>query len=69
MNHLQLLNQTYVEHFKDSIEYGLLSWKASLFFFIHAFFPNIFTSHGSRTINYVHQLILNKSKSDSECYV
>lgn len=50
MRHLQIINQTYCEHFKDSITYGLRSWKASIYFFIHAFFPDFFQFNGSETI-------------------
>lgn len=50
MSHLQFINQTYFEHFQDSITYGLLSWKASMYFIIHAFFPDMFEFNGSGTI-------------------
>jgi hypothetical protein len=50
MRHLQMINQTYFEHFNDSITYGYSAWKASIYFFIHAFFPDIFKFNGSQII-------------------
>lgn len=61
MNHLQFVNQTFHQHFIDAIGYGFLSWKASIFFFFHAFFPNYLISSGSDTIAYLHHLLKKKN--------
>jgi hypothetical protein len=60
MEHLQMIKQTYYEHFQDSIYYGFSSWKASIYFFIHAFFPNQFQSHGSDIIFKLHNHLKSK---------
>lgn len=52
--HLEIIKQTYFEHFKDCIYYGFSSWKASIYFFIHAFLPNTFQHHGSDIIFKLH---------------
>ena len=41
---------TYLKHFKRSMKFCLLSAKASLCFFVHSFFPEIFTEAGSNVI-------------------
>ena len=40
--HLKIVNQTYFEHFKDSIYFSFKALKASFCFFIHAIYPDIF---------------------------
>jgi len=57
MSHLQLANQTYEEHFYDSMGYCLLAIEAGIYFFIHALFPNTFTSAGSQTIKKLYEQI------------
>lgn len=51
INHLNFANQTYFEHFKDSITYCGKSIKASFFFFVHAIWPDLFTQSGSQCIH------------------
>ena len=50
MQHLQDTEQTYYQHWKNSMSYFCKSCKASLYFFIHAFIPCVFTSSGSDTV-------------------
>ena len=50
-DHLIFANQSYLEHFKDSISYCGQSLKATTFFFIHAFWPDFYTQAGSNTIH------------------
>ena len=60
MTHLQIINQTYCEHFQDAVSYGFSAWKASIYFFIHAFFPDIFLFNGSQTIFKLHDNLIYK---------
>jgi len=57
MSHLQIANQTYEEHFYDSMGYCLLAIEAGIYFFIHALFPDTFTSSGSQTIKKLYEKI------------
>jgi hypothetical protein len=50
MTHLQELNITYIEHFKQAFSYSITSFKASIIFAIHAFFPNLLITTGSKMI-------------------
>jgi hypothetical protein len=58
--HLETVKQTYIEHFIDSVRYSYLSFKASMYFLIHAIYPDIFTSAGSVQISSLHEEIYNK---------
>jgi len=59
-SHLEYANQSYFEHFKDSIVYSAKSLKASVFFLIHAFIPNTFQHSGSQTIEELNLILKNK---------
>jgi hypothetical protein len=48
--HLQETEQTYLFHFINAMHYSYTSFKASLYFFIHAFYPDFFEFDGSKTI-------------------
>jgi hypothetical protein len=63
MSHLQIANQTYEEHFYDSMGYCLLAIEAGIYFFIHALLPNTFTSAGSRTIKKLYEKIEYKLRN------
>jgi hypothetical protein len=58
--HLQELNITYTEHFKNSMSYSIQSLKASFYFFIHAIYPDAFEFDGSRQIRYLNELLSTK---------
>jgi len=60
MRHLEFANQTYYEHFKDSIYYSWCSFKSTWFFLIHAFLPNTFEKNGSDTIKHISDIITKK---------
>lgn len=60
--HLQHNNISYFKHLKRSLVFSLLSLKASLYFFIHSFFPNTFVSNGSETINYIDNKLRDHKK-------
>lgn len=49
--HLIFANQTYWEHFCDSLSYFKSSICASFYFLCHAFFPDICEQSGSKKIN------------------
>jgi hypothetical protein len=55
MTHLQTANQTWFEHFKNSIGYSWKSFTACVFFTVHAFFPETFTASGSNVIKNLHK--------------
>ena len=60
MSHLHQANQTYFEHFKDSISYSFTSLKCSFYFAIHAFFPDLMQTSGSTTIKELNDLLQKK---------
>ena len=60
MNHLIKVRQPYKVHFKDALYYSMLSLKASYYFFVHAIYPDIYTNHGSNTINFLNYVIKKK---------
>jgi hypothetical protein len=49
-NHLNQVEQTYYQHFQESIGYSFKSLKASFCFLCHAFWPDIFVTSGSSYI-------------------
>lgn len=55
-SHLYFSNQTYFEHFKDSIKYSLQAFKASVYFLVHAVVPDFCVSDGS---NQIHEIELS----------
>lgn len=58
--HLEFANQTYWQHFKDSMKYSFTSFRASFYFFCHAFWPDIFTQTGSETVHELSSIIYEK---------
>ena len=60
--HLKIVKQSYCEHFKDAFTYSLLSFKASVYFFIHAIYPDIFETSGSNQISNIYNKIEKKYK-------
>ncbi len=63
-NHLQDVNQTYFEHFRDTLCYSYLSLRACIFFLIHGIYPDIFIKSGSTTIHNINEKIIKKYKKD-----
>jgi hypothetical protein len=64
--HLVKVNQTYIAHFIDSIQYSMKAQKASCYFFLHALYPDVCIKDGSQTISHLHYEISSKySKVDS----
>lgn len=58
--HLQAVGQTYCEHFKDATKYSFMSFKASLCFFCHALWPQMFQHAGSDIIIGLNDEIVDK---------
>lgn len=58
--HLQDINQTYLEHLKDSLWYSLFSLRACIVFLIHGIYPDIFETEGSDTIFHISGMIHEK---------
>lgn len=58
--HLRFANQTYFHHMKDSLHYSWCSFKASFYFFIHAFYPDLFQHSGSDVVITLNDDILEK---------
>lgn len=66
MSHLKENNQTYWEHNKDALKYSKMAFKASFYFFIHSFFPDKYTTKGSREINKINSAIEMKKDNLNE---
>ncbi len=59
-NHLKFANQSYFEHFKDSIFYCGVSLKSAFYFFCHAIWPDSFQQNGSQSIHNLSSIIHDK---------
>jgi hypothetical protein len=60
--HLEYINQNYYEHLYDALSYSFASLKASAYFFIHGFFPDLFEFDGSNQIQNLNTILINKKK-------
>jgi hypothetical protein len=60
--HLEFANQTYWEHFCDSMGYCFKSWKSGFYFFCHAIWPDMYITSGSKTIHNLSGIIQDKYK-------
>lgn len=67
-SHLYFSNQTYIEHFKDSIKYSIKSFKAGIYFLIHAFVPDLCVSSGSEEIHEIELLVRHKYEQINNDY-
>ena len=54
------MKQNYFEHGKDSLYYSYISGKASFYFLIHALYPDVYLTNGSKTINDLNATIMQK---------
>lgn len=66
MTHLEQNNQTYWEHNKDALSYSKKAFKASLYFFIHSFFPERYKSKGLMEITNIKSSIEMKKDKLNE---
>ena len=58
--HLEFANQSYFEHFRDSLFYCGVSLKSAFYFFCHGIWPDSFQQNGSETIHYLSNIIYEK---------
>lgn len=45
--HLKEINMSYFQHMKCALDYAKGSGKVMVYFFVHAFFPNLWVTKGS----------------------
>ena len=67
--HLKYVKQGYFEslllqrkHLIDAFSYSFISLKASIYFFIHGFYPDLFEFDGSIQINNLNTILTDKKK-------
>jgi len=58
--HLSFANQSYFQHFRDSIKYSFMSFKASFCFFVHSIWPDIYIKSGSEIVHELSGIIKEK---------
>lgn len=58
--HLNLVKQTYFEHFFDAISYSYMASKASFYFLIHSLWPDLFEFDGSKQIEKLNAILVHK---------
>jgi hypothetical protein len=61
--HLQVANQTYLQHFGDSIKYCGKALMCAVYFLCHAVYPDVCETAGSRGIAALKEDIDNKYKA------
>jgi hypothetical protein len=62
--HPRSVGETYIEHAIHAARFGLAMWTGSLACFVHAVFPWICTTTGSRTVVRLHdRMVINRSKN------
>lgn len=64
--HLNHANQSYFDHFVDSIRYSGKALKACFFFTVHAFYPDWYISNGSSRIKELNDLLQDKISKISQ---
>jgi hypothetical protein len=64
--HLQNIHQSYILHFKNAISYSLQCQKASLFFVIHAVYPDVFVKDGSNEIKKLQDRLRNQGHNTND---
>lgn len=62
--HLKKNNQTYFQHLSESLGHSSIAFKASFYFFVHAFIPSLFEYNGSTSIYSLTDTIKSKYGSD-----
>ena len=58
--HPASVNQTYWEHLQDALFFSFTAGKISIFLFIHALLPFLFTDTGSTLLDQLHQKMMAK---------
>lgn len=64
--HLKENKQTYFEHLSETLSYSGQAFKASFYFLIHAFVPDLFKYNGSSTVYSLTDTIKTKYESNFE---
>lgn len=64
--HLQKINQTYFQHLQNAFSYATQCQKASLYFMVHAIYPDIFVDNGSTTVKRLHERLQQSAQYNSE---
>ena len=59
--HLKNIEMSYFQHMKCALSYAKESGKAMIYFFIHAFIPDVWVTKGSNHLN----MLLKKIKRGS----
>jgi hypothetical protein len=66
IKHPEEQNMTYVEHLKHACFYSIQTFKSSVIFLVHGFFPFLFQKTGSAIIKDLNdQLSMNASVNDN----
>jgi len=60
--HLQQVNQSYISHFYDSMNYSFISFRASFYFFIHSLWPDFYEFNGSNAIKELNNILDEKKQ-------
>jgi hypothetical protein len=60
--HLKKVNQNYVDHFNDGINFSFMSLKATFYFLIHSLWPDFYECDGSKTIKELHNILEEKKR-------
>jgi len=61
-HHLREQRLSYCQHFSQAFHFAWLSWKASLYLFCHAFYPDVFEHKGSQEIGRLYSEMMQKLK-------
>ena len=64
--HLDLTNETYIQHFKFATCVGIVMIYAGVQALIHALYPGILTKAASNRIKRLYSLISEKSENNEE---
>ncbi len=64
--HLQKINQTYFQHLQNAFSYAAQCQKASLYFMVHAFYPDMFVDDGSTMVRRLHERLQQNAKYSRE---
>ena len=61
-SHLTRVKQHYWQHFFHAISYSYMAFKASCYFFVHAYFPDLFEFDGSNQIANLNAILADKKR-------
>jgi hypothetical protein len=62
--HLKDIEMSYFQHMKCALGYAKESGKAMIYFFIHAFLPDVWVTKGSNHLNKLLEKIRNRMKKN-----